>query len=404
VSGDARDDLYQVAALLDELERVLNPLAIEERGELVSTPSVPPALPQAPRGGGAGNAGRGPSSPGPGQSRRSFDAERGIERVRMQPGRAMQERSEITPAPRRAPPPPGAPRMMPTPPSSSAEAAERAVGRERAASPVIRHAAEVRPDVPTVRGTSRAPAVADEAVVDAPVATVAVHEARARRVLPAAADIAPEIPRARIATPQPPARVEAPVLPAAAPERAPAARREAPAAPGRRSHARARLPRATNASTPVDRADAPSLPGERAAIRRSPAAPADHRSDVPLRKTQTRRTERGRRVPVPGARLFELPYEVSDRNDTAPPLPRRARERSGPLPTPSMPPPEVIDPFETAPMFEDDEREPDDATVIAPPSKIWLRGGRLRWAAGPAQLARADRALSRLVRKRGRRL
>jgi hypothetical protein len=58
-------------------------------------------------------------------------------------------------------------------------------------------------------------------------------------------------------------------------------------------------------------------------------------------------------------------------------------------------------------VFDDDDldAERDVTDRVAPSSStIWLRGGRMRWTVGPAQLARADRSLVRLVRKRGRRL
>ncbi len=403
MSGDARDDLYQVAALLDELERALNPLAIDERGELVSTPSVPPSLPQAPRGG--GNASRGPSSPGPGQSRRSFDAERGIERLRAQPARAMEDQIAIAPAPRRAPPrPPGAQRATTTA-SSLVEITQRSVAPEPAtSSPGPRAAEVVRPSLPAEREAPRAPVARDEAVVEVSATPRAVPAERAREVTTTMADdIAPAIPRARLEAPEQPPPV--PVTPIRTPEPTLGRRREAPAAPSRRAHVRAKSPRVADPSTPVDRADAPVLPVERAAIHRSPAAP-HRRARASLRVAETRATVRARRAPAMGTLVFERAYEVGDPHHAAPPLPRRAREQNSEPPRVPTPPPEVIDPFARETVFDDDiEPELDDDLVpAAPPSTIWLRGGRLRWSAGPAQLARADRSLSRLVRKRGRRL
>ena len=407
MSGDARDDLYQVAALLDELERALNPLAIDERGELVSTPSVPPALPQAPRGGGAGNASRGSSSPGPGQSRRSFDAEPRVERVRAQPTGPVHEQASRVPAPRRAPSPPDAPRAAASVPvASSEEVVAGAAAPERATSDSMSRALEVvRPPELPVRGAVRAPPERTEPVVVAPAAAHGGSEERARPVVRGNDDIAPAIPRARISTSTPPARDATPVVAVADPEPQRAARRDAPAAPERRSHARAKPPNAASIDRALDRADAPVLPGQRAAIRRSPASPAHRRSGVPLRKAETRATERARRVSRTGGPTADRAYEIQSPNHTAPPLPRRARERISEPPRVSMPPPEAVDPFERATIFDDElDSELDDAIPTAPPSTIWLRGGRMRWTAGPAQLARADRTLSRLVRKRGRRL
>ncbi len=406
MSGNARDDLYQVAALLDELERALNPLAIDERGELVSTPSVPPALPQAPRGGGAGNASRGPSSPGPGQNRRSFDAERGVERVRTPSTRAVQDQIAITPAPRRAPRPPGAQRAANAPVASSEEVVARAVVAERTAiQPTSRAIDVVKPPALPVRGSVQAPPERAEPLVNAPTGSRTVSAEHARPVVRGNDDIAPAIPRARITPPEPPARGETPVIPVVAQDPEPATRREAPAAPGRRTHARARPPRMANTNTPVDRLDAPVLPGERSAIRRSPAAPAHRRSGAAVRKAETRATERRRRAPTPGASIVDRAYEVWEPSHTAPPLPRRARERINEPREMSLPPPDVVDPFETASVFDDEVIDPEPSDVPAAlPSTIWLRGGRMRWTTGPAQLARADRTLSRLVRKRGRRL
>jgi hypothetical protein len=93
---------------------------------------------------------------------------------------------------------------------------------------------------------------------------------------------------------------------------------------------------------------------------------------------------------------------------TPPPLPKRAIEiedRTLPL-EPSAPP---IDPF------EDDEDDDNDGDPIdldgagqlgtgASPITFYLRGGRMRVPVAASAIARADRRLSRLARKRGRRL
>ncbi|RYZ15804.1 MAG: hypothetical protein EOO70_05985, partial [Myxococcaceae bacterium] len=67
--SEARDDLFAVAALLAELDRVLNPLERGERGDFKVDPPLPPSLPTPgaqKRGGESGRAVKTPSpSPGP---------------------------------------------------------------------------------------------------------------------------------------------------------------------------------------------------------------------------------------------------------------------------------------------------------------------------------------------------
>jgi len=403
VSGDARDDLYQVAALLDELERVLNPLAIEERGEIVSTPSVPPSLPQAPRGGGAGNASRGSSSPGPGQSRRSFDAPRGSAPLHGQAVRASRELPAVAPVPRRAPPPPVARRASKA--ASSTEVGERAPTIAGAPPTALAQVARAsRVDAPPVPAVESAPTLPGARAVERPVAKRSAPPELTARVVPPSDDVAPAIPRARSVAPEPPMRVEdVDVPPPKTGSRSPE-RRSAPAAPPRRAHVRSLARRDLAERAPVDRPDAPALPGERIVIRHAPPSPA-HRGTPPrAHSADERTTPRARRVPATGPSIVERSHGVVDQHHTAPPLPRRARAATDEWSEPT-PPPAPIDPFEARPLLDEDPfEELEEASAVTPPAKIWLRGGRLRWTAGAAQIARADRALSRLVRRRGRRL
>jgi hypothetical protein len=60
-------------------------------------------------------------------------------------------------------------------------------------------------------------------------------------------------------------------------------------------------------------------------------------------------------------------------------------------------------------LFDDDDDDDDDVAAgeggsTSPPVTFWLRGGRVRVPIAAAAIARADRRLTRLARKRGRRL
>jgi hypothetical protein len=96
-----------------------------------------------------------------------------------------------------------------------------------------------------------------------------------------------------------------------------------------------------------------------------------------------------------------------------PPLPRSIpiadhdRDRRDPLV--EVPPEPIADPFDDPDADEDtgadDDRAGDARDAAAgPPVTLWLRGGRVRVPVSAAAVARADRKLSRLSRKRGRRL
>jgi hypothetical protein len=290
--------------------------------------------------------------------------------------------------------------------SSSEELADAPVAHAPVASPAPPRAPDaVRPS-PQVEARSEPPKPSPGAPV---IAGKAASPAPALEPLRAGAqpidEAAPPIPRARIAAPTAPARDVEPVVPIADPEARRPVRRAPPAAPATRSHARATPPRVPSVAGPIERDIAPALPGEPVAHRRAPAAPEHHSSRAPLRRAETRSPLRARRAVPTSASVVERGYEIDDPKHAPPPLPRRAQRRSEPVSV-VMPAPEAIDPFERPSVFDDEQLddELDPTAPVAPPSRIWLRGGRLRWVAGPAQLARADRTLSRLVRKRGRRL
>jgi hypothetical protein len=71
-------------------------------------------------------------------------------------------------------------------------------------------------------------------------------------------------------------------------------------------------------------------------------------------------------------------------------------------------PPPPVDPFDDGDDGDDDDDGVDNAAAdergSPSPVTFWLRGGRMRVPVAAAAIARADRRLSRLARKRGRRL
>jgi hypothetical protein len=440
--ADPRDDLYQVAALLAELDRVLNPLAPEERGELVSTPAMPPPLPPvSPRG--APPRSSGPAAP-PRRMLGSSAAATPVVRTAQAPTAAtVRSPSTVAPsAPRVAPAPPAARRSAsPQPPTVAlgagrADASPTAPGGSSAKHEQPASGTPARPDTDrppparaedstgaTGRSTSNdGPALARRAPPDRARPPRRRSIARADAETPATRT-PPAIPRAR---PKAPSITDEP--------RSSRELRDDDASPSPASWARhpapPRRPRAI-ASSPIDRDATISVPARRATpvsprfrdrtARSAGLSSGDHGNGPPARGHAPHAARGSERPALPRAPSLALRDGARRLGDpiAPPPLPRskpvadRARDRrldDPPLDEPAEP---AADPF--VDRDDPDDRDglgddDDDPTIdgrdsaAAPPVTLWLRGGRVRVPISAAAVARADRRLSRLGRKRGRRL
>jgi hypothetical protein len=405
--SDLRDDIYQVAALLAELERVLHPLALEEHGELMPTPALPPPLPPVtPRG--APPQGSGPGAP---PRRSPFGAAPTAGAPPRSAGPAPgHDAARSVVAPRRAPlPPPTSLRATRPPPGDDAPARRpatitTATPGDDGAGP--RTAADAdhdeRPELARVEPAfappiPRAPRPNSDASIgprdgdarSAPRPRTPAPDARSARAI--ARDEAPAAPAtARVRAPHEDApaaeRVER-VAPPKLPGRAPRPAGE----PVTTTPVRAEATRATVHPTEAP----PRLPGERRAV----AAPhAVHRADR-ARARDREDVARARHPAASRARSARprtlSPTHAADARIARPALPRRAANVA-PVAAPEPPP----DPVAIA----DAEHEEVEEIITDVPATFWLRGGRLRVATDAGMGARTERRLPRFARKLGRRL
>jgi hypothetical protein len=366
---DPRDDLYLVAALLADLDRVLNPLPLEERGDLAATPMIPPPLPPVtPRG-------APPRSSGSSTPPRRLASAAAIAPTRI---------TRTTPAETtvRAPVPP---RRAPAPPMSAKTAT-----RPPTASPAPATARQV--SVPE-RGKP-------EPVVD-PVPSVTKPAAR---VEPGRAVVAP---RPAMPAPAPPAvrvRDPVPVVPQADAKRVAAPVRSVPPRRDMRMPTKRRTVQVVEAASEphvarprvqsrvTERRDrhVPSAPERRRASPRGPAA-----LDPPIRAAMIADAPR-----LDVVRHVHLPATTK-----APTLPRR-RVAHIPEPVDDA----DVDPPHVDPFAHDDDvlgfelEVADGESITLAPTELRLRGGRMVVTSDAEAIARAERRLARFGRLRGRRL
>ena len=439
MTADPRDDIYQVAALLAELDRVLSPLALEQRGELVSTPAMPPPLPPvAPRG--APPRSSGPAAP----PRRML----GAAAPATSSGRTAPARATDATAPRSEPAIPAAPRIAPAPPRARRTGSAPPT-REGATPPAIPPTELARPEhsstapggdsLPVMQSDSSEHATSSDAtrrspgVAEQPTAAPARSRSIARPVPPQTAQrdrVQP--PRRQTIAPtaakSTPAAGAPPVIPRARPEeplpsddpRTRLESRDEPAVPRGASRWRPPAPpralrvaaalasdRDATASAPARRATAVSPRSRVRTARSAGFAVTDHGVGSPARTAASHIARGSERPALPRPTRVtrsDSPRRLAD-PIAPPPLPRslpffeRIPDHRAPLLDEPPAAPEV-DPFDD----EDDELATDARAQAAPQVTFWLRGGRVRVPVAAAAVARADRRLSRLARKRGRRL
>jgi len=416
-ADDARDDVFRVAGLLAELDRVLNPLPLGEQGDFDVEPPLPPSLP--PSGGG----GREASGRGAGASAAVAPTPRAAAAAGAVRARAARAATSETASARAAkridgtvvtPGGPDADAGAGAAPAPEAGAARRAAGLPE------RPLRAARMDLGVGAETSRR----SNAAAGAPDAASADDRVRPAR---AGAVVAPERRRRR---PEPPALRSA--------RRSLAAPADVPSVDERAARpaafARVAAPRGRRLASPVARSPErrvrPAPPrSEGASARRLPgvepsAPPRRTRRRPPPPGTSVPRASRLRHQAPPGdvaappRRARHSPSERDGRwrvRDAppvheAPPLPRAPRRpgRSSPagaagappgLLTPSppfAPPPFAPPPSELDPWIEDD--------VAPAPAIVWTRGRRL--AVDARALREAEDRLRRrfLDRFRWRRL
>lgn len=375
--SDPREDLYIVAALLADLDRVLNPLPVEEYGSIVAAPALPPPLPPV-------SSRPPPASSGPHgtPSRRAGAASmsaRSAERIASR--EVSEDRGDVRPVLRSSLPATSRAVAHPAHAIVEAEPAGRAIApRLRPLPPRERDHAPVRVDVvgPNAKALRAAPAQPAVETGDRERPAPTARPTRASRTILASRPPLSR-PDARAAS-QPPL-VHAPRRPAEDP--------------------------------PVEHTATVTTAGEHAAHTRDRTAATSleqARRVAPPHARHARHAPRPPRLPAGRRAGVQMPVEsVLDVSDGPPPLPQRrpALEERDAI---------VEDPASSA--FDGDVSQSDQDAVDeslfdggeAEPAHdmaafhVWLRGRRLRITGDPAALARADRRLARRTRLRGRRL
>lgn len=451
MSDAARDDLYAVAALLSELDRVLNPLALEESGDFAATPAVPPPLPPVAPKGGSGTPNRG----GEASSRRSQTATTGLSSARGRtranatlPSETI-ERTVASPSQKAGKPAYAAPQLSTPALEARAAKSTESPAQARGTQPFAGVAR------PAPRHDSRA--AADKRGPDSSVASVPSAQRRALSNVesrdPRSATVAdappprmapapqlPILPDGRaMKVPQPPLQhldlhPLRPVTTTGKPNARPPAVTHAPSPQAIPETAtgspNARPPAVTDLPPPriVPEPQLPILPG--------PEPPRQHRDLAPLRPERQashsapepgRPVERLARDPIAEGRPTS-PVRAADLRPTGfpdlsawqPATPRRVPLNDS---TPSTDTPNGFSQG-GPPLKPDPGREPDQpeleafgediqgdpittesSTAEQAPARIILHSGRLPVSADVAVLARADRHLAtRWSRRWGRRL
>jgi hypothetical protein len=374
--SDPRDDLYLLAALLADLDRVLHPFDIEERGDLVVTPLVPPPLPPvAPRSGPP----RSPPSSTPPRQRSGSPAEpqRGQRRAASREAAVMENR------------PPIAARSESQEPVAAAarEAAPPTLSSPRAP------AATEQPALATESGARETPRAEASPRPHAPARPQLARDERTATARPGT-QIAPAIAR--------------PVVPAHEPHRPALARRadavEPPTIEPPRAGIRAHEPLEPHVRRAAKIAQMVDGRGENQIYEtpRHAREPARH----PPHASHPEPARAARLTPRLGDAIARVSLE-READVVPPPLPRSQYAAVGF--DRAEPTAETIEPSDSPePAFEldagDEPSADDDAITGAPEIRFWLRGGRLRATTSSHARRDAERKLARMSRRLGRRL